>query len=148
MAGNRSRPSVSASLSSGIRSLPSVTRILKAGNRSLSAVMRSLPLKNSFQTTSLVSKRLMDKSLAYKPMDCTVCGRFPLGLTSNLHLYGFYSGHFQRKRQTRLAALIELALLQGQRAAVRFGNLAAEHQPDARAVRLRRKEGNEQVRCI
>src|SRR5678815_3150610 len=58
------------------------------------------------------------------------------------------SSSSERQPQQGLATGSVLAVLDGQRAAMGFCDLAAEHQPDAGATRLRREERDEQVRDI
>src|SRR4029079_15314934 len=52
------------------------------------------------------------------------------------------------KRQLGAAARCRCAVLQRQGSAVRLGNLAAEHEADARSSRLRGEERDEQVRRV
>src|SRR6185503_3531083 len=51
----------------------------------------------------------------------------------------------RRETQARAAAGTIFAILEDQAAAVRFGDLAAQDEADARAARLRREERHEQV---
>ena len=53
-----------------------------------------------------------------------------------------------RQAQVGAAAAAVGAVFQRQRAAVRFGDLPAEHQADARSARLGREERHEQVRRV
>ena len=53
-----------------------------------------------------------------------------------------------RQAQARDAAAVALAVLERQRAAVRLGDLPRQHEPDARAARLRREERHEEVRRV
>lgn len=54
----------------------------------------------------------------------------------------------QRKAEPGFAPRTGLSILQGQRAAVRLGDLAAENQPDAGALGLGGEKGDEQVRAV